>query len=382
MYIIICPDSFKNTLSSKEVGIEMKKAILKVFPTATVNNIVMADGGEGSLDAIENVFETQRVYVDTVDAYGNTIVAYYLVKDDTAYLEMANSVGLNVLNNTKLDILNSSSRGFGIVLKAALNSNVKNINIFIGGSATNDAGIAAMNELGVKYYDKNDNELRNLKSKDLAAIERIDVSILKELILNKNITMMSDVFNPLIDTYGATKMYAKQKGATEEEVEFLENSMKKYCMILEKQLSVNVARQKCAGAAGGMGSAIMSYLKADIKMGAEYILDINNFDEISDSANVIITGEGRVDSQSSMGKVVSTISNRVEKTPVVVFCGEAERGLNLNVLDIVSIAPRAVSLSRSFIDVKELLYLSVYNYFKPIERMQQQAKNVSRIVEE
>ncbi len=364
MKFLICPDSFKESLTSSEVTSIITKAINDTLDNSSITSISMADGGEGSLDAIEQILETKRVYVDTFDAIGRPIKAYYLITKDEVYIEMANSVGLALVEKEKRDILRSSSRGLGVLIKDALKGPQKKINIFIGGSATNDAGIGAMSELGVKYYDVNGVEIKNIKTEDLIQVSSIDKSVLDSFVREKEFIMLSDVFNPLTGDNGATKVYSRQKGASETDVEFLEEAMLSYASVLEKSFFKDVLSAKSCGAAGGMGSALIGYLNAETKMGSEFFLDINEFDEKLKDVDVVISGEGKYDNQSSMGKVLSAIVSRSKGKRVVIFCGLDESDNRENGIDVVSIMPPGYSVSRAITQAKELLYRAACKYLK------------------
>ncbi len=364
MNFLICPDSFKESLTSAEVTRIITKAINDTLVNSNITTIAMADGGEGSLEALEQILKAQRVYVNTYDAIGRKIKAYYLTTTEEVYIEMANSVGLALVEEDKRDILKSSSRGLGVIIKDALKKPQKKINIFIGGSATNDAGIGAMSELGVKYYDANGEEILNIKAEDLSRISSIDKSALEVFTSDKEFVMLSDVFNPLIGDNGATRVYSKQKGASEAETEFLEEAMLSYASILEGSFFKDVLSVKSCGAAGGMGSALIGYLNAETKMGSEFFLDINEFDKKLKEADVIISGEGKYDNQSSMGKVLSAIVSRAEEKKVVVFCGLDESDKKESNIDVVSIKPDNYTVSRAINEAEELLYSAACKYLK------------------
>ncbi len=364
MRCLLCPDSFKESLSSKELVDVISSAINHTTTTFRIKSIVMADGGEGSLDAIEAAKNTKRKYVHTVDAIGRRIKSYYLITEDEVFIEMANSVGLALIEKEKRDILNTSSRGLGVLIKDALKTNKKTINIFVGGSATNDAGVGAMSELGVKFIDKNGEEIQNIKTKDLSKIYDIDVTALQPSIIGRTFVMLSDVTNPLVGPDGATQVYSYQKGASKEQALLIEDAMVSYCAVVEEKLGVNLSDMTCSGAAGGMGSALMLYLNSRVLMGADYILDINAFDTLLDEADVIFTGEGKYDLQSRMGKVVSAIYARSRGKKVVVFCGVQEANNVKENLEVISIKPEEYSLKQSIEETRQLLYNAVSRYVK------------------
>ncbi len=366
MKFLICPDSFKESLSSKEAVDIMRLAINDHYSETIIQSVVMADGGEGSLDAIEAIKDTKRKYVNTFDANGRAIESYYLIAKDEVFIEMANSVGLALIEKENRDILNTSSRGLGVLIKDAIKTQKKTINIFIGGSATNDAGVGAMSELGVRFFDEDGVEIKDIKTKDLSRIKSIDVTKLKSLIKSKTFVMLSDVTNPLVGDNGATKIYSSQKGASAKEVDLIEDAMISYSIVVKEQLGIRLPNMKCAGAAGGMGSALIAYLNSKVLMGADFILDINHFEKQLDDVDIIFTGEGKYDLQSRMGKVVSAIASRAGGKKVVVFCGVEEGNSSTESLEVVSIKPKEYSLKRSIEETRQLLYKAVSSYIKEI----------------
>ncbi len=362
MKFLVCSDSFKESLTSKEVSDVVSRAVQDVFDDACIHTIVMADGGEGSLDAIENVYDAKRVYVDALDALGRKVTSYYLVYEDHIFIEMANSAGLALIEKEKRNVLASSSRGFGMVLASAIDRKESNIHVFLGGSATNDAGLGAMSEIGVLYFDEDGKQIKEPKAADLSRIHSIDRSALNKCVEDKNFYMYADVHNELLGEQGATFVYARQKGASEEDVLYLERSMHSYHEVLKDSVGYDVSSCQSSGSAGGMGSALISYLNAKVCLGSDYFLELNNFDEEVLNADYVITGEGKFDLQSSMGKVVSKVIERSNGKKVVVFCGVTES--TVNDADIVSIKPVDYSALQAMREAKTLLYKSAYKYFK------------------
>ncbi|MEG0367845.1 MAG: glycerate kinase, partial [Coprobacillus sp.] len=302
MKIIIASDSFKGSLSSLEVAQHIQKGALKVFKDATFDIIEMADGGEGTVSAMISSIGGEMKTIDVLDPLHRHIKAEFgILKDGSAIIEMAAASGLPLVSHQK-DIYKSSTYGTGQLIKAALDYGCQNIYIGIGGSATNDGGIGMAHALGVKFYDQNHHELDCL-AYSLPMIRSIDISQLDQRIHNTHITVMCDVDNPLCGHNGASAIYGPQKGATPSQVEYLDQglaNLAKVCADMQLKDAKDIAG---AGAAGGLGFGLMTFLNAQLSSGIDVVLQANHFESKLKDATLIITGEGRIDSQSIRGKV-------------------------------------------------------------------------------
>lgn len=324
MKILIAVDSFKGTLTS----IQASKIIKKVFESKghSVEIVPIADGGEGTLEAINYSIRGEKKYVSVSNPLAKKIISYYIIKNKTAYLEFAKSSGLILLKKSGLNPLKASSYGFGELINSALKENINNIVMGIGGSATNDAGVGMLSALGVKFYGKNMNEIKHLDKTGgeiLNQIIDIDISGLNPKIRKINFTVFNDVKNPLFGKNGATKVYAPQKGANKNDIKKLEKGIRHFAKIIEKTFNAN-PQFEGAGSAGGLGFALKIFLNAKIIHGIEGIINLVGIKEKIEKSDLIITGEGAIDYQSSFGKAPMGIAKLAKKydKKVIAVCGK------------------------------------------------------------
>ena len=324
MNILIAVDSFKGTLTS----IQAAEIIEKVFRVHkhNVQSVPIADGGEGTIDSIFYNLGGKKKFVQVSNPIGKKIKTYYILKNDIAYLEFAKTSGIMLLKKTELDPLKTSSYGFGELLNSVIENNIKEIVIGLGGSATNDAGIGMLSALGVKFYDKNGNEIKNLNKCGGEILEKIydfDTTNLNPLIKNVNINILCDVKNPLYGKDGTSKIYSPQKGADASCVIRLEKGVVNFARIMEKKFKTNVNFEG-AGAAGGMGAALKIFLNANIVQGIKGIIKLFDIENKIIESDLVITGEGAMDIQTTFGKAPVGIAELAKKhnKKVVAICGK------------------------------------------------------------
>lgn len=321
MNIIIAPDSFKGSLSTSEVANHIKNGVLRVYPNAKFEIIPMADGGEGTVEAMIANLGGHIEYVDVCGPLQNSVKAHFgILEDGKAIIEMAAASGLPLAKEK--DIMNATTYGTGQLIKKALDMNCKHIYIGIGGSATNDGGVGMAQALGASFKNKEGKEI-SLGAKDLNNISQIDLSNLDTRLHNIEITIMSDVNNPLCGNEGASAVYGPQKGATPEQVKILDQSLSHLADECVKAGFNDIRNLPGAGAAGGLGFALVTFLNANMRSGIESILEASHFNDKLEWADLVITGEGRIDEQSIYGKVISGIAKQAEKkdVPVVALVG-------------------------------------------------------------
>lgn len=307
MNIIIACDSFKGSLSSLQVANNIKIGALKVFPSATFKTIAMADGGEGTVDAMLASIDGVHRTITVKDPLFQDIQASYgIFHDGRAIIEMAAASGLPLVEGKK-DIYKASTYGTGQLIKDALDKGCKTIYIGIGGSATNDGGIGMAGALGVKFLDKDKKEVP-LIAHSLPFIDSIDMSQLDPRIKDTTIIVMCDVNNPLCGENGASAVYGPQKGASKEQIVYLDNGLKNLANIVKKSGLKEASEYPGAGAAGGLGFGLVTFLNARLASGIDVVLKANHFEEMLEYANIIITGEGRIDNQSIQGKVPTGVA--------------------------------------------------------------------------
>lgn len=354
---LFASDSFKGTISSAEAGELLRKAALASFPDAETQTLVVADGGEGTVEAVVQATGGTIRTVAVKGPRGAATEAFYgLLDHHRAIIEMAAASGLPLLSHDEHDPCVTSTFGTGQLISDALDQGVRDISLAIGGSATNDGGMGCMRALGVRFLDGEGKELSGVGS-DLALVREIDLSGMDERVAQTSFHVMCDVDNPLLGERGATRVFGPQKGATPEVVEELEHGMDNYAQVLVKTFPGFDPMAAGMGAAGGLGAAARTYLGAEVVRGIECVLDLVGFDQLLDGCDLCVTGEGHADSQSAHGKVVSGVAARcvAAGVPCVALVGAMnadatellEVGVDALVPTVIDIAPREETLARS-----------------------------------
>ena len=328
MKFLFASDSFKGTLSSEKIIELLTESANKVFPGCETAGTLIADGGEGTVDAV--IAMTKGSLIE-VSVHGplmeETTAVYGKINEESAIIEMAAASGLPMVPAELRNPLNTTTYGTGELIKDALDKGFRNISIALGGSATNDGGMGAMAALGVKFLDKDGKELKGQGS-DLAKVAKVDISGLHPAVKEAAFTVMCDVNNPLTGPDGATYTFGKQKGGTPEILDELEAGMKSYAKVAGEALGRDIDNLPGAGAAGGLGAAACGFLNATLKSGIETVLDLIDFDRMLEGVDVVVTGEGRIDWQSAFGKVPSGIGMRCKRKgiPAVAIVGGMGNG--------------------------------------------------------
>lgn len=328
MKFLFASDSLKGTLSSDDTGRLLAKAAKEVFPACICEGIPVADGGEGTVDAVIRAVQGQQIRVKAQDPLMQTRETYYGKLDENrAIIEMALASGYALVPAEKRNPLYTSSYGTGELICDALDRGFRDITIAIGGSATNDGGMGCMRALGVRFLDRAGRELMGNGS-DLGRLAAIDDSGLDPRIADAVFTVMCDVTNPLCGENGATYTFGPQKGATPEILERLERGMENYRDILIRTYDMNPDTIPGSGAAGGLGAALLVFLRAQLKSGIETVLDLIEFDRRLKGVSLVVTGEGCTDWQSCYGKVVQGVGDRCRKhnVPAVALVGGMGEG--------------------------------------------------------
>ena len=323
MKFLFASDSFKGTLSSEQIITLLDAAAKNVFPDCETMGIPVADGGEGTIDAVISVLHGSIYEVDVHGPLMEEVVSRYgETGNGAAVIEMAAASGLPMVPVDKRDPRVTTTYGTGELIKTALDRGCRDITIAIGGSATNDGGMGAMRALGIRFLDENGEELSGCGN-DLARVADIDISGLHSAVKDARFTIMCDVNNPLTGPDGATYTFGKQKGGSPEILDELEQGMIHYAALIREKVGTDVDQIPGSGAAGGLGAAFCVFLKAEMKSGIETVLDLIHFDELLEGVDLVITGEGRIDWQSAFGKVPSGIGNRCRKKgiPAIAIVG-------------------------------------------------------------
>ena len=305
MKILICCDSFKDSLSSGEISTVLRQNLLKKFPKAQINAIYVADGGEGSLDSLKQGMDV--ITHEGQDARFNAISTKYLVSKDgqRAIIELAQTCGLTLLVPNQRNCFETSTYGLGLQIKEAIKNGVNAIDILIGGSATNDLGLGMAAALSHRIYKKNI-LIEKPVGRDMPEVTSIELD--QSLIGNVDFKVVCDVKNSLLGQYGATYTYGSQKGANKAELSILEKGAQHIVQQSQEVKSNNYHLQDGAGAAGGVGWGAMFFLNADFISGMEYMNERLGIEELVRSSDLVITGEGKLDKQTTQGKLVSGIA--------------------------------------------------------------------------
>lgn len=361
MKIVIACDSYKGSCSTLEAASAIEKGIKNVYGNANVVKIPVADGGEGTVDSLVIGMGGTYEAVKVKDPLGEEIEARYgILNRNIAVIEMAAASGLPLVEAGRRNPMLTTTYGTGQLIKAAMDRGCKRIYIGIGGSATNDGGAGMAKALGVSFRDKNGNELA-LGGGSLNTLEYIDMSGIDPRLKETEIIVMSDVTNPLCGITGASYVYGPQKGATSEMVELLDNNLCHYGRVIEKQLGLDIMNLPGAGAAGGLGAGLMAFCRGELYSGIEKILDLTNIDEHLKDADLVITGEGRIDSQSIYGKVPVGVAKRASKydVPVVAIVGSIGDGAkavySYGIAAIMDIVNKPMALSEAMENAPALI---------------------------
>lgn len=305
MSVLIALDSFKGSLSAHCACQAFAEGIRSVS-TVDVIEMPIADGGEGLIDCLKDSLLPQgwserKVKVTGPDS--KEVTASFLIKGNEAVLEMARSSGLMLVNTRQRHVLEATSFGLGETIAAAIDAGATELRIGLGGSATNDLGLGCMQALGVRFFDFEGKELSSpIQARDLSKIRSLSTDLFNHRYHNIKVTAVCDVDNPLLGMRGATRVFGPQKGAREDELDSLESSMSHAAEVLTDHFGKSVVDQPGAGAAGGMGAALMWFFNATTRPGIEAVLDTLSFDRYADNADYVITGEGSFDAQSLGGK--------------------------------------------------------------------------------
>ncbi|MCT3342633.1 glycerate kinase [Lactobacillus johnsonii] len=328
---VVAPDSFKESMTAKEVCDAMEKGIKKADSAAEVIKVPMADGGEGTVNSLVDATHGQRVIVEVTGPLGNKISAYYgiLGNGTTAVIEMAKASGLEIVEKKKRNPMITTTFGTGELIRDALDHNVKEIIIGLGGSSTNDGGSGMAQALGAKLLDQNNHQIP-FGGGNLDKLDKIDISNLDSRLQDVKIILASDVTNPLIGKEGASRVFGLQKGATPEMVEKLENNLQHYAKIVKRDLNKDVASVSGAGAAGGLGAGLMAFTTCEMRQGVDLAIEVTKLEEKIRDTDYVFTGEGGTDFQTKFGKTpygVAKLGKKYHK-PVISLAGYLGEGID------------------------------------------------------
>ena len=328
MKLLFASDSFKGSLTSAQTAALLAQAAKKVFGDCVCDSVQVADGGEGTVDAVIAAMAGSMV---TVPVHGPLMeereASFGLLPDGAAVIEMAAASGLPLVPEALRDPRNTTTYGTGELIRSALDHGARSLSIAIGGSATNDGGMGCARALGVRFLDAEGQELAGF-GRDLAKVAHIDLSGVDPRLQEASITVMCDVTNPLCGPDGATYTFGRQKGATPEIQEELEAGMQSYSQVILREFGVDCNQVSGAGAAGGLGAALKVFFQGQMRSGIEAVLSLIRFDERLEGVDLVVTGEGRTDWQSCFGKVMQGVGvhARAKGIPVLGLSGSLGKG--------------------------------------------------------
>ena len=358
MKILIAPDKFKGSLSAAKACGAITKGIKINKSKHEIISCPMADGGEGSIDIINNYLSLKPIELIVNDPLFRPIKSTYYFSDLTAYIEMSSASGLSLLKKEEQNCMNTSSFGTGELLKDAINKGLTTINLYIGGSATNDGGIGIASALGFQFYDKFKKILSPI-GKNLKSINHIDANEVNFNFKKININVICDVDNPLYGRNGAAFVYAGQKGANSLEIKKLDEGLANLQLELLKHGFPNVSNIPGSGAAGGVGGGLASLLGAKLISGTQHFIEITQLESKIMDCDIIITGEGKIDLQTEKGKVISGISSlaRIHKKPIIAVCGDEEDDVSvkLGLKKVYTVLEKADSITDAVVNVEKYL---------------------------
>jgi len=362
MRILIAPDSFKDSLSALEVANSIKKGILLEQPQAEIKTLPMADGGEGTVASLVDATDGKIIEKEVSDPLGRPVKARFGILGDgeTAIIEMASASGLELLAEDERNPWLTSTYGTGQLIIEARNRGCNTIVVGVGGSATNDGGVGMAKALGIKFRNKAGKEIGN-GGGAIGDIQKIDNSKLDDRIAECTIQVACDVTNPFVGPRGASYVYGPQKGADPEMVKLLDKNLTHLRRLMKEQLNVDIKNKSGSGAAGGLAGGLMAFAGAKLKPGFALIREMTNLDEHVIWADLVITGEGKIDYQTQFGKTpmgVASVAKYYEKK-VIAMAGSLGEGYqelyNLGFDAIFSIMDKPMSLKEALLTAPQLI---------------------------
>ena len=368
MNIVIAPDSYKESLTALEVCDAIEAGFSQVLPNADYRKLPMADGGEGTVQSLVDASGGTIRHVQVTGPLGDQVEAFFGLMGDgkTAVIEMAAASGLHLVPPASRNPLQTTSYGTGELIRIAMDEGVNHLIIGIGGSATNDGGIGMAQALGARFLDKTSREI-GYGGGALAHLERIELGDLDPRLASVSIEVACDVDNPLCGPTGASAVFGPQKGATEAMVAQLDANLSRYASLIETQLGKPVLTVPGAGAAGGMGAALLGLLQAQLRPGIEIVMDAVDLNGAVKDADLVITGEGRIDSQTIFGKTPHGVARtaRAHGKAVIAIAGcmsndyavVHEHGIDA----VFAVVPRSVSLEEALRDAALNVRLTARN---------------------
>ena len=341
MKIVIASDSFKGSLTSVEVAQAATRGIKAVYPNCEVVAVNVADGGEGTVEAIVDALGGEIICTSVSDPLGRPIQANYGIAGEKAIIEMAAASGLPLLQPAERNPWMTSTYGTGEMIMDAIQRGCRQFLVGIGGSATNDAGTGMLQALGFKFYDFNGKEITDCRGGRLQDIADLDDTFVPKSVQEAQFIVACDVDTPFCGPEGAAPVFAPQKGADAEMVKKLDAGMASFAKVIENKYQINIVPMAGAGAAGGMGGGFHAFLNATLQRGIEMVLDAIRFDQTIEGTDLIITGEGKIDFQTAKGKTAAGVLSRAKRQgiPVVAIGGCVEMCESVEQMGFAGIYP-------------------------------------------
>lgn len=354
---VLAPDSFKESMTAKEVCIAMEKGLRKVYPTANYVHIPMADGGEGTVQSLVDATGGQLRYIEVTGPLGEPVTAAYGLLGDgtTAAIEMASASGIHLVNKDNKNPLKTTTYGTGELIRECLNQGIRKIIIGIGGSATNDGGTGMAEALGAKFLDAKGNTLPR-GGGSLGGLANIDISSLDARLQQVQLIVACDVTNPLCGEHGAAHVFGPQKGATPEMVQQLDANLAHYADVVKRQLGKDVRDLPGAGAAGGLGAGLLIFTRTALQKGIEIVIEYTGLKQKLANADIVFTGEGGIDFQTKFGKTPYGVAQAAKQSgkkviAVAGYIGEGIDTLYQEGIDAVfGIVPGASELGKLLVE--------------------------------
>ena len=329
MKVVVAPQSFKGSISALDAARAMEEGVLRVVPGAGTVLVPVADGGDGTLETLVDATGGEVRSTTVTGPIGKPVTAEWGALGDgqTAVIEMARTSGLALLSLAERDPLHATTYGLGEVLREALDAGFRSFIVGIGGSATNDGGAGMAQALGVRLLDETGRDLP-AGGAALASLRRVDVSGLDGRVMEARFSVACDVSNPLTGPEGASAVYGPQKGATPDLVERLDAALKNFARVVERDTGTSIDAVRGSGAAGGLGGGMMAFLGGSLRAGVDIVLDHVGLDEKLEGADLVITGEGRIDFQTVYDKAPIGVARRAKRRgiPVLAVCGSLGKG--------------------------------------------------------
>ena len=374
---VLAPDSFKESMSAEQACQAMQRGVLQVFPDACCIAVPMADGGEGTVEALLRSLDGQCITCTVTGPLVTQQVSTYFAIVDygrTAVLEMAKANGIHLLESSQRNPMLTSTYGTGEMIKQALDRGIEKIIIGLGGSVTNDGGAGMAQALGVQFFNST-GEAIQVCGGNLDQINQIDISQLDARLKNTEILIASDVNNPLCGPNGASAIFGPQKGATPEMVQQLDLNLNHYANLVEASLGIFIKNVAGSGAAGGLGFGLMAFADAKLQSGVELIIEQSRLAEKIAQADYVLTGEGKIDSQTALGKTpfgVAQVAQQFNK-PVLAFAGLVGEGIeslfDAGFSQIVGINPPDCSLEEALkngeVNLEKAVSKTIKNILEP-----------------